>query len=54
MPHREENPAIQPAGWGFFAIAVANTGRHADAVVLGAIGTLVLAGLWWRQRLREQ
>jgi len=40
------------AAWGFFGIAVANIGRHADVAVLGVIGLSVLAGLWWRQRYR--
>jgi hypothetical protein len=41
------------AGWGFFGIAVANIGRHADVAVLALIGLSVLAGLWWRQRFRR-
>jgi hypothetical protein len=40
------------AGWGFFGIAVANIGRHADVATLAVVALSVLAGLWWRQRFR--
>ena len=43
---------VLAAGWGFFGIAAANIGRHADIAVLAVVALSVLAGLWWRQRFR--
>lgn len=40
-------------GWGLAGIAVANTGRHADVMVLAALGAVMVAALWWYVERRQ-